>query len=101
VDLAFAGLSSYLRGKMEGHEFLDVNQVLQRAVVHENCAKDNKSYGRFRDSGSKEKEKSNVNCVDGELADKDDAEVCVAEWIDTPKDKPISCSFLRPNNTTK
>jgi hypothetical protein len=68
VDLAFAGLSSYLRGKMEGHEFLDVNQVLQRAMVHENRAKDNKSYGRFRDSGSKEKEKSNVNCVDGESA---------------------------------
>jgi hypothetical protein len=53
---------------MEGHEFLDVNQVLQRAMVHENRAKDNKSYGRFRDNGSKEKEKSNVNCVDGESA---------------------------------
>jgi hypothetical protein len=23
--------------------------------------------------------------------------VCVAKWIDTPKDKPISCSFLKPN----
>jgi hypothetical protein len=28
VDLAFAGLSSYLREKLEGHAFLDVNQVL-------------------------------------------------------------------------
>jgi hypothetical protein len=22
---------------------------------------------------------------------------CVAEWVNTPKDKPISCSFLKPN----
>jgi hypothetical protein len=47
MDLAFAGLSSYLRKKMEGRDFLDVNQVLQKAVVHENRAKDNKSYNWF------------------------------------------------------
>jgi hypothetical protein len=29
---------------MEGQEFLDVNQVLQRAVVHKNRAKDHISY---------------------------------------------------------
>jgi hypothetical protein len=28
TDLAFVGLSSYWREKMEGQEFLDVNQVL-------------------------------------------------------------------------
>jgi hypothetical protein len=26
----------------------------------------------------------------------DEAEVCVAEWVDTPKDKPITCTFLKP-----
>jgi hypothetical protein len=29
ADLAFADLSSHLREKMEGHDFADVNQVLQ------------------------------------------------------------------------
>jgi hypothetical protein len=80
---------------MEGQEFLDVNQVLQRTVVHENRAKDNKSYGWFRDSGVKEREKNHVNCVDRESSSDGDNEVCVAEWVDTPKDKAIS--FLKPN----
>jgi hypothetical protein len=29
ADLAFAGLSSYLREKMEGQDFIDMNQALQ------------------------------------------------------------------------
>jgi hypothetical protein len=33
VDLAFVGLSSYLKEKMEGHEFLDVNQVVVDFIV--------------------------------------------------------------------
>jgi hypothetical protein len=38
ADLAFAGLASYLKEKMEGQEFPDKNQVLQRAMLHENRA---------------------------------------------------------------
>jgi hypothetical protein len=34
ADLALAGLSLYLREKMEGQEFADMNQVLQCDVVH-------------------------------------------------------------------
>jgi hypothetical protein len=30
-----------------------------------------------------------------------DVEVCVAEWVDTPWGKPISCSFLKPNTSRK
>jgi hypothetical protein len=44
ADLAFASLASYLKEKMEGQDFVDVNQVLQQAVGHENRAKDGKSY---------------------------------------------------------
>jgi hypothetical protein len=40
ADLAFAGLSSYLKEKLEGQDFLDVNQVLQRAMVYKNHARD-------------------------------------------------------------
>jgi hypothetical protein len=101
ADLAFAGLSSYLRKKLEGQEFLDVNQVLQRVVVHENCARDLRSYNRFRDSGSKEREKSHANCVEEESASDDEAEVCVTEWVDTSRDKLIPCSFLKINHGNK
>jgi hypothetical protein len=39
ADLAFAGLTSYLRDKLDGHEFLDTNQLLQRVLPYENSAK--------------------------------------------------------------
>jgi hypothetical protein len=31
----------------------------------------------------------------------DEAEVCVAEWVDTPKDRPITCTFLKPGSGKK
>jgi hypothetical protein len=30
------------------------------------------------------------------LPSDDEAKVCVADWVDTPKDKPIMCTFLKP-----
>jgi hypothetical protein len=39
VDLAFAGLTPYLRDKLDGHEFSDTYQLLQRALPYENRAK--------------------------------------------------------------
>jgi hypothetical protein len=69
-------------------------------VVQENRVKDGKSHGRFRDSGTRD-EKHGVNFVDEDSASDSDAEVCVAEWVDTPKCKPISCSFLKPNANKK
>jgi hypothetical protein len=56
ADLAFARLSSYLREKLEGQDFTDVNQVKQHAIAYENCAKDNKKYSRFRDMSGRERE---------------------------------------------
>jgi hypothetical protein len=100
ADLTFAGLASHLKGKkMEGHDFVDVNQVLQWAVGHENRAKDHKPHCQFRDVTTKEREKQVVNLV-GEGTDEDDnVEVCVAERVNMQK--PVSCSFLRPNTGRK
>jgi hypothetical protein len=61
---------------------MDVNQVLQRAVEHENHARHSRSQGRFRDN-NKERERSNVNMVDESL-NNDEEEVCVVEWVNTP-----------------
>jgi hypothetical protein len=41
------------------------------------------------DIANKDKEKHHVHYVDDE--------VCVAEWVEKPGDKPISCSFFKPN----
>jgi hypothetical protein len=48
-DLAFVGLASYLREKMEGKEFLEVNLVMQKAMAYKNRAKDQRSYGWFKE----------------------------------------------------
>jgi hypothetical protein len=29
--------------------------------------------------------------------DEEGNEICVTEWVEKPGDKPISCSFLKPN----
>jgi hypothetical protein len=95
ADLALAGLSTYLREKLEGTDFVDVNQVMQRAIIHENHARDNRSHGRFKEGG-RDKEKGVIGAVDENASSDDDVEVCVAEWVDTPKNKPKACAFLKP-----
>jgi hypothetical protein len=35
--------------------------------------------------------------VDEEADDEDGNEICIAEWVEKPGDKLISCSFLKPN----
>jgi hypothetical protein len=88
ADLAFVGLTSYLRDKLDGQEFSDTNQLLQRVLPYENRAKSR----QFRDNTNKDKEKHRVSFVDEE-----GNEICVVEWVEKPGDKPISCSFLKPN----
>jgi hypothetical protein len=39
ADLASAGLTPYLRDKLDGQEFSDTNQLMQRALPYENRAK--------------------------------------------------------------
>jgi hypothetical protein len=39
ADLAFVGLTSYLRDKLDGQEFSDTSQFLQRVLPYENHAK--------------------------------------------------------------
>jgi hypothetical protein len=62
-------------------------------LPYENRAKSS----RFRDNANKDKEKHHVNFVDEETDDEEGNEICVAEWLERPGDKPISCSFLKPN----
>ena len=36
VDIAFSGLLAHIMDKLEGQEFLDVSQLLQKSLVQEN-----------------------------------------------------------------
>jgi hypothetical protein len=93
TDLAFIGLTPYLRYKLDGQEFSGTNQLLQRALPYENRAKSN----RFRDSTNKDKEAHHVHFLEDEHDDEEGNEICVAEWVKKLGGKPISCSFLKPN----
>jgi hypothetical protein len=42
-----------------------------------------------------------VGAVDGEASSNEDAEVCVADWVETSKGKPVACSFLKPGSGKK
>jgi hypothetical protein len=53
VELVFARLIPSIRDKLEGHDFSDMNQVLQCAMAHENSAKEVKTYGRFKETAAK------------------------------------------------
>jgi hypothetical protein len=103
ADLAFSGLLTHIKDKLEGQEFLDVNQVLQKSLAQQNRVRDVKQATRFRDNRGKEKVTPTVNIVeyDSDSASDDDMEICVAEWIQTPKSKPFVCPALKPTPTRK
>jgi hypothetical protein len=79
ADLACSGLSSYLREKIESHVFLDVSQVLQKALDCESRAKESRSVTRSRD---KPRNDCSINMVEygSESLDDEEADICVAEW---------------------
>jgi hypothetical protein len=78
ADLAYSGLSSYLKEKLKSHIFSDISQVLQRALDCENCARESRSFPR---SSDKPRNERHVNMVEysSELSDDVEADMCVAE----------------------
>ena len=98
ADIAFSGLLAHIKDKLEGHEFLDVSQLLQKALTHENRAREVKQSTQFRDNQNKDKVSPTVNTLecDSDSASDDDVEICVAEWVHMPKSKPFACPALKP-----
>jgi hypothetical protein len=92
AELAFVGLSAALKDGVEGQDFTDVNQVFQRAVGYESRTREHKSYGRLKENSNKDK--PGVNFVEEDSTSEDAIEVCIAECIDMPQDKPLVCLFL-------
>nr|ABA97752.2 retrotransposon protein, putative, unclassified [Oryza sativa Japonica Group] len=94
AGLAFNGLIAPLRERLDGQQFLDVSQLMQKALAQESWVKDNKKFVRPYEK------KPNVNFIDyPEASDsegKDDHDMYVAEWSWTNKNKPFVCSNLMP-----
>jgi hypothetical protein len=99
AEFAFSILIATLKDRLEGQYFLDTNQVLQQAIVQENQAKEHRAYGRFKETDSKVKPA--MNCVREDEESEKETEVCIAEWVDTAKGKPLECSFLKASPSNK
>jgi hypothetical protein len=70
AELDFTGLIPSIKDRMEGHDFSDMNHVLQCAMAHENRAKEAKTYGWFKETSSKDKPA--VNCIGDESVSDDE-----------------------------
>ena len=93
ADLTFAGLLDFHKTKLEGQEFLDVSQVLQKALANERRAKE------ARDS-QKSNEKPNrhvyVLGCDSNCSDDEGKDVYTAEFVWPSNDKSCVCGSLKP-----
>ena len=90
ADLAFKGLRSYLKEKLEGFEFLTVNHLQMRVLGLEFRLKEAKdTYKTHR---------SNTHFVDHDSNSSDDEEkeVYAAEFVWPSKAKSSSCPSLKP-----
>jgi hypothetical protein len=96
ADLAYSGLTPYLRDKLESHMFSDVSQVLQRALDCESQAKESRTFPRVSD---KPRNECHVNTIEycSESSDDEEADMCIVEWSWGSKSKPFICSSLKPD----
>ena len=93
ADIAFAGLLDFNKGKLEGQEFLDVGQVLQKALANKSRAKE------ARDSQKSNEKLSHPFYVlgcDSNCSDDEGKDIYAAEFVWPSNDKPCTCGSLKP-----
>ena len=91
ANIVLSGLKTNIREKLEGHEFLTINQVLQRALAQEGWSKELKYVHRYKVDRPK------MNMVEYTSDDSDDeADVYAAEFVWPSKTKPFACLDLKP-----
>jgi hypothetical protein len=84
-------LRSHIKEKLEGHEFIDVAQVLVRALAHESRSKDTRL----------KSDCPNMHMLDYESSDDESKEVCAAEFTWLPNDKANTCASLKPAHKSR
>ena len=92
ADLAFNGLRSHIKEKLEGNDFFTVNQVHQRALAAESRSKELQESHRHH--------RPNTHALEyhSDSSDDESKEVYAAEFVWSPNDKPSTCYFLKPIN---
>ena len=91
VDLVLSGLRTHIRERLEGHEFLNINQVLQRALAQESRSKDLKEVHRYKTDHPK----MNMVEYDSEHSN-DEGDIYAIEFFWPSKAKPFICNDLKP-----
>jgi hypothetical protein len=91
AELAFNGLQSHIKEKLEGHEFIDVAQVLVRALDHESRSKDTRL----------KSDRLNMHMLDYESLDDESKEVYASEFTWSSDDKANTCASLKPAHKSR
>ena len=91
ADLVLSGLRTPIREKLEGYEFLNINQVLQRALAQESRSKDLREVHRYKT----DRPKMNMVEYDSDHSD-DEGDVFATEFVWPSKAKPFTCNDLKP-----
>jgi hypothetical protein len=91
AELAFNGLRSHIKEKLEGHEFIDVAQVLVRGLAHESRSKDTQL----------KSDRPNIHMLHYETSDDESKEVCATEFTWLPNDKANTCAFPKPAHKSR
>jgi len=90
ADLAFNGLRSHIKAKLEGNDFFAVNQVHQRALAAESRSKELQKSHRHHHP--------NIHALEyhSDSSDDESKDVYAAEFVWSPNDKPSTCASLKP-----
>jgi len=92
VDLAFAGLHSYLKEKLEGFDFLSVNHLQMKAIGLEIKLKNAK------DSYKTHRSRKHVVDHDSDSSDTEEKAVYAAEFVWTSKGQTVYLSFTQADS---
>ena len=88
ADLAYNGLRSYLKEKLEGFDFVTVNHLQMRAIGVEF------KYKNSKDSFKPHRSNTHVVENDSDCLDDEEKGVYAAEFVWPSKDKPSTCPSL-------
>ena len=90
VDVALNGLRSYLKEKLEGFDYFNLNALQLRAMNLEYKIKNSK------DAYKPHRSNTHVVEYDSDSSADEDNEVYTAEFVWPSSDKPTSCASLKP-----
>ena len=89
----FAGLLDFYKEKLDGQEFLNVSQVLQKSLANESRAKEARN---LQKSGEKTNRPIYILGYESNCSDYQGKDVYAAEFIFPSNDKLCTCGSLKP-----